>query len=113
MEAQQSEESEFIRPVTPENKDILRQQLDALKLKIDMSLTSSCFDTTSVYGLSDNMINDVVKHSESLFTPMDVMNSVMCWSFSVAEQIVSVLNAVFGDSEMYDLLEDELSEVSE
>lgn len=49
-----------------------------------------------LHGLTDDVIKDIEKKCDILFTPDDVMKNFSIWSYEIAIQ-------VFADFEMYDL----------
>lgn len=61
-----------------------------------------CIDI--LHGLKDDVIKDIVKKCDILFTPDDVMKNFPIWSYDIAIQICSVICEVFADFEMYNCM---------
>lgn len=55
-----------------------------------------------LHGLTDDVIKDIEKKCDILFTPDDVMKN-----FEIAIQVCSVICKVFADFEMYDLQDED------
>lgn len=91
------------RDVNSSDRVLLRQKLDALKFKL--SDFSTLVKSDFIHGLSDDVINYVVQHVENIFTPEDILQNCPIWSYDVADQISNVINEIFGDDIMYNLID--------
>ena len=93
------EEEVMEREVNEDDKKILRHQLYALKYSLTDS--DSLISSEIIHGLTDAVIEQLVCCCQTLFTAEDVMKNCSIWSFTIAEQIMSVIENIFGDAEMY------------
>lgn len=89
--------------VNSSDRVLLRQKLDALKFKL--SNFSTLVKSDFIHGLSDDVINYVVQHVENIFTPEDILQNCPIWSYDVADQISNVINEIFGDDIMYNVID--------
>lgn len=100
---QEDSPDQMSRDVYSSDRVLLRQKLDALKLKL--SNFSTLVKSDFIHGLSDDVINYVVQHVENIFTPEDILQNCPIWSYDVADQISNIINEVFGDDIMYNVID--------
>ncbi|XP_062574182.1 uncharacterized protein LOC134236018 [Saccostrea cucullata] len=95
--------TEMSRDVNSSDRILLRQKLNALKFKL--SNFSTIVKTDIIHGLSDDVINYIVQHVENIFTPEDILQNCPIWSYDIADQISNIINELFGDDVMYNVMD--------
>lgn len=94
---QEDSPDQMSRDVNSSDRVLLRQKLDALKFKL--SNFSTLVKSDFIHGLSDDVINYVVQHVEN------ILQNCPIWSYDVADQISNVINEIFGDDIMYNVID--------
>lgn len=97
FELQEDSPDQMSRDVNSSDRVLLRQKLDALKFKL--SNFSTLVKSDFIHGLSDDVINYVVQHVEN------ILQNCPIWSYDVADQISNVINEIFGDDIMYNVID--------
>lgn len=59
-----------------------------------------------IHGVTDELVTLIVQKCDKIFTPDDVLKNFPIWSFQTAFEICTIVSEVFGDTEMYNLLEE-------
>lgn len=59
-----------------------------------------------IHGVTDELVILIVQKCDKIFTPDDVLKNFPIWSFQTALEICTIVSEVFGDTEMYNLLEE-------
>ncbi|XP_033745061.1 putative ATP-dependent DNA helicase Q1 [Pecten maximus] len=108
----EDEDVEMERDVTDEDKKILKHKLSVLKYSLESDLSNIVMKSEILHGITDQVIEDVVSSCHKIFTTSDVLKMFPVWSFEVAVEIMTVINTVTGDTEMYNMLSmsDEVSD---
>lgn len=97
FELQEDSPDQMSRDVNSSDRVLLRQKMDALKFKL--SNFSTLVKSDFIHGLSDDVINYVVQHVEN------ILQNCPIWSYDVADQISNVINEIFGDDIMYNVID--------
>lgn len=97
------------RSVTHGDRMFLREKLIAYKFSLCDS--TNLISNDLLHGLTDKLIEDIVGKSNVLFTAADIINSFPIWDYEVAEKICSIINEVFGDTEMYNISDSDASDL--
>lgn len=103
--------STMSREVQESDRILLSQKLEFLQYKL--SDFSSVVRSDLTHGLSDDVISYIVNHAQVLFTPEDILRSCPIWSYDVSAQISAVINDTFGDSAMYEVVDQDDSEIDD
>jgi ATP-dependent DNA helicase RecQ len=96
----ESEEESLKRSLTPDDRNLVKCRLQALKFKL--SEVSTIVTSELTHGFNDDTLNEIMQNLEILFTPDDVMKYVAIWSYDLASQIADLINDALGESYMYD-----------
>lgn len=102
-ELQEDPPDQMSRDVNSSDRVLLRRKVDALKFKL--SNFSTLVKLDFIHGLFDDVIYYVVQHVENIFTPQDILQNCPIWSYDVADQISNVINEIFGDDIMYNVID--------
>lgn len=100
-EEQSSLDDEMIRDVSDQEKRLVKQKLDSLKIKL--SFDQGIVLSELIHGLTNEVISGIVDKCHLIFTPDDVLKFCNIWSYDVAVSVCNVVNDVFGDAEMYSI----------
>lgn len=92
-----SPEEEMKLEVFESDRSFLKDKLDLLKFSLfDFEAVPVVF-LDILHGLTDDVIKDIVKNCDILFTPDDVMKNFPIWSYEKAIQVCSVICEDFAD----------------
>lgn len=83
------------RDVSESDLISLRHKLKSLQWKL--SDFSSIVNPNLIHGLSDEVIDYIVKNVQHLYTPNDVLKSCAVWSYDISLQIANIIQEVFCD----------------
>lgn len=101
-----SDEEEMKRNTNDSEKSLLRHKLNLLKYELS-DFHSTPMITDVICGLTDEVIDNIVKYCDTLFSPDDVMRKFAIWNYDIAIKICSIISDVFGDTDMYTIDESE------
>jgi len=101
-----SSEEEMKRPVTDHERKLLKQKLMSFKFTLTSSTAGAIIDAEVIHGLTDDIVMKIVENCETVFTSDDVISKFPIWSCTTAVEISNIISDVFGDTELYNLLED-------
>ena len=85
------------RAVNGEDRDLLKDALQAHQTQFPTSGDITAFGLLSGYGFSKEAISDVVDNCHKLFTVEDILHYAPVFSTGHAKEVLSVINEVFND----------------
>lgn len=101
-----SDEEDMKRHTSESEKSLLHHKLNLLKYELS-DFHSTQMITDVICGLTDEVIDNIVKYCDTLFSPDDVMRKFPIWNYDIAIKICSIISDVFGDTDMYTINESE------
>lgn len=101
-----SDEEDMKRQTSESEKSLLHHKLNLLKYELS-DFHSTQMITDMICGLTDEVIDNIVKYCDTLFSPDDVMRKFPKWNYDIAIKICSIISDVFGDTDMYTINESE------
>lgn len=102
-ESDESDEDQMTRTVSSQERQLLRQKLEALKFRLTVTTAGTLIHSDVLHGFTDNILEDIVKKCDTLFTADDVVQKFEIWSYETAVEISNIITDVFGDCAMYNL----------
>jgi superfamily II DNA helicase RecQ len=103
-ESSSSVEDEMTRSISDREKQIILDKLQFYKSQL--STVEYTVKSEVLHGLTNEVIQDIVKNSNVIFTPNDVIRKFPIWSIDTATAISDIISDVVGDLDMYNLAED-------
>lgn len=94
------------RQTSESEKSLLHHKLNLLKYELS-DFHSTQMITDMICGLTDEVIDNIVKYCDTLFSPDDVMRKFPIWNYDIAIKICSIISYVFGDTDMCTINESE------
>lgn len=102
-DTESSDDEQICRQVSDNDRKILNQKLISYKHSMSFSACGGIVDI--IHGVTDELVTLIVQKCDKIFTP-DVLKNFPIWSFQTALEICTIVSEVFGDTEMYNLLEE-------
>ena len=110
LETEESKsEEKMVRPVSDSEKALLKHKLYSLKYSLTDQAGLSIMDVDFIHGLTNDVVDSIVKKASILFTTDDIMKNFPIWSYETARHIYDIICEVFGNTEMYNLSESDSS----